>query len=126
MRFELPGADNPDYLNNSWIGVYQEIRMYSGNKYQIEIDIDRVVPDSIQYPTILNIYAYKPGSAKSPPVWLGSVDYKFNQSGLHIYSQKINPSETATYEIVVRVFGWGNEGKAFSVNVDNIKVLRIK
>jgi hypothetical protein len=126
VRLELPGSDNPEYLNNTWIGIYQELVMYAGNMYQINAEIDRVVPDSTQYPTILNIYAYKPGSANSAPVWLGSVDYKFNKQDHHFYSQQIRSAETATYYVVIRVFGWGNGGNPFIVKAGNIQVKRIE
>lgn len=125
MHMELPCSEDHLYLNSTWTGLFQELILYTGNVYQIEAEVERLVPDSTKYPTIINIYAYKPGSPDSPPVWLGSVDYKFNRSDRHIYSRRIKPTETAVYQIVFRLFGWGNEGKPVMVNVDNIKVVRI-
>ncbi|QLE02459.1 hypothetical protein HX109_13160 [Galbibacter sp. BG1] len=126
MRLELPGASNNTYLNETWIGAYQEVTLYAGNKYVLEANIDRVVPDALQYETIVNLYALKPETPNSPRAWLGDVDYKFNKSENHFYSQVISPTETTTYNITARVFGWANEGNPVSVNFDNIKVKRIE
>ncbi|PQB07693.1 hypothetical protein BST83_11390 [Polaribacter filamentus] len=126
LRFELPAASDSDYLNNTWAGVYQNLKLYAGNNYQLKVMIDRVVPDSTQYPTIVNIYAYKPKSDLSDSRWLGSVDYKFNKAEPHLYSKRLTPLETADYHIVLRIFGWGNNGNPFKLNIDNIKVERIE
>ena len=124
LLLELPQASNNTLLNNTWTGVYQSVKLYAGNTYIISAEIDRLVPDKTQYPTIINIFAYKPEENSRKEAWLGSVDYKFNKSEKHIYSQEITPSVTTNYLITARVFGWGNEGRPLKVKVDNISLIR--
>jgi hypothetical protein len=126
LRMELPGSGNPEYLNNTWTGICQDIKLYAGNKYRIEVDLNRIIPDLTQYETIVNIYALNPGTSEVTPLWLGSVDYKFNRSGWHTYSKCIKPTQTGDYSITLRLFGWGNEGNPVKLDVDNIEVKLMK
>ncbi|MCM8531281.1 MAG: hypothetical protein NE330_08995 [Lentisphaeraceae bacterium] len=124
LHLELPSASSNTKLNNTWSGYFQTVKLYAGNTYILSASVDRVIPQNKQYPTILNMFAYKPKTDLSAESWLGSVDYKFNRSDKHQYSQEISPTETTEYMITVRVFGWGNEGRPFVVNVDNITLKR--
>lgn len=124
LQLELPSAPNNTLLNNTWTGVYQTIKLYAGNTYTLSAEIDRLIPDKTQYPTIINIFAYKPEENGRKEAWLGSVDYKFNKAEKHTYAQEITPSVTTDYLITVRVFGWGNEGRSLKVSVDNIRLFR--
>mgnify|MGYP001792638541 FL=1 len=126
VRLELPGAASTTFLNNTWTGIYQEVTLYAGNEYQLEANMERIVPDGTQYETIVNLYAYKPTTDTSDEAWLGSIDYKFNRAGNHLYRQTLTPTETAIYYITARVFGWGNDGKPIGVNLDNIRVKRVR
>lgn len=126
MRLTLPGARGNTLLNNTWTGVYQKVTLYAGNTYEISAMVDRVVPDARQYPTIVNVYAYKPATQAGPEAWVGSVDYKFNRADRHRYSQTITPTETTAYQITTRVFGWGNDGRPVKVDLDDIQVTRVK
>ena len=44
LELELPGSDDPDSLNDTWIGLYQPVKLYSGNTYTISAKIARLVP----------------------------------------------------------------------------------
>ncbi len=124
MRLELPAAGSPTYLNNTWTGVYQTITLYAGNTYTISMRVDRVLPAATEYDTILNFYVYKPATSSSGQSWLGAVDYKFNRADEHVITRTVTPTETTTYHVTARVFGWGNDGRAFKVNVDDIQLER--
>ena len=125
MRLELPAAASTTYLNNTWTGVYQTITLYAGNAYTISIRLDRILPAATEYDTIFNFYVYKPATSGSGQAWLGAVDYKFNRADEHVYTRTISPTETTTYHVTARVFGWGNDGRAFKVNVDDIELKRV-
>ena len=109
LELELPGSDDPDLLNNTWIGLYQPVKLYSGNTYTISAKVARLVPSRIQYPTIVNLYAVKPKAPGKLTAWLGSVDYKFNRSDKHVYCQQFTPLVTGEYHVTIRVFGWGEQ-----------------
>jgi hypothetical protein len=126
MRLELPGASNNTFLNNTWTGVYQSVTLYQGNTYQISANVDRITPNGVQYPTIVNLYAYKPATNQSGEAWVGSVDYKFNRADDHLYSKTISPTETTTYHITARVFGWGQDGRPVGIDLDDIEVTRVE
>ena len=122
MQLSLPGSGNPDYLNETFTGVYQTVRLYAGNTYELSANIDRVTPadDSIQ--TILNLYAHLPGDQ---PVWLGDVDYAFSRTDNHYYAQSFYVTRTGDYQITARNFGWAQNGTASTVLVDNLKLFRV-
>ncbi|MCM8537046.1 MAG: hypothetical protein NE334_13995 [Lentisphaeraceae bacterium] len=124
LHLELPSAPSNTKLNNTWSGYFQTVKLYAGNTYVLSASVNRIIPKNKQYPTILNMFAYKPKTALAEESWLGSVDYKFNRADKHQYSQEITPTETTDYMITVRVFGWGNEGRPFIVNVDNVSLKR--
>ncbi|GAL73404.1 hypothetical protein [Jejuia pallidilutea] len=115
VQLELPGAPNSTDLNYTWTGIYQNVKLYAGNTYQLQARIDRVVPSGTDYYTILNFYAYKPPTT-TPKAWLGSIDYRFNIAELHDYSEMITPTETTMYHISTRVFGWGNDGNPVTIS----------
>ena len=73
LELKLPGSDDPDFLNDTWIGLYQPVKLYSGNTYTISSQIERLVPGRDQYPTIVNLYAVKPETQGESAHWLGSV-----------------------------------------------------
>ena len=139
LRLELPGTDIPDYLNNTWAGVYQTVKLYEGVTYELSADFDRDVPLNYQTRTIINVFAYRPktysdtGELILDEEWIGPVDYDFdcNQpgdtciQGNHRKTFKITPTKTADYRITFRAFGWGNNGVPIKVELDNID-LRVK
>lgn len=124
LQLDLPESDDPDFLNDTWIGLYQPVKLYSGNTYTISARIARVIPDTDQYPTIVNLYAVKPESEGQSAQWLGSVDYKFNRSDAHVYSQQFTPLVTGKYHLTLRVFGWGNRGRPLTVQIDDVVLRR--
>lgn len=124
LELELPGSEDPDYLNDTWLGLYQPVKLYAGNTYTISAKIERSIPERSQYPTIVNLYAMKPENHGEPAHWLGSVDYKFNRNDLHVYSQQFTPLVTGEYRVTIRVFGWGNKGRPLKVKLDNIDLRR--
>ena len=119
---ELPEAADNTLLNDTSIGVFQRVKLYAGNTYVLGAEIDRILPRGTEYPTIVNLFAYRPGGEGGEEAWLGSVDYKFNKSEKHLYSQRFTTSVTTDYLITVRVFGWGNEGRPLNVRLDNISL----
>lgn len=126
LRLSLPKAASTTLLNQTWTGVYQQVTLYAGNQYELAATVDRVVPQGTEYPTIVNMFAYKPATQQSDEAWLGSVDYKFNRAEPHPYSQVISVTETTNYIITARVFGWGNDGHPLTVDLDNITLKRVK
>ena len=100
----------------------QNVKLYAGNTYELSAEMDRILPEGEEYKTIVNLYAYRPAREGVEESWLGSVDYKFNKSERHTYRQQFIPSVTAEYQITIRVFGWGNEGRPLKVLIDNVSL----
>ena len=139
LRLELPGSNNPDYLNNTWAGVYQTVTLYQGVTYELSADFDRDVAPGNQTRTIMNVFAYRPqvfsnsGELLLDEEWIGPVDYEFdcNEPGnscindSHRQTFNITPTATADYRITFRVFGWANNGMPVKVDIDNV-VLEVK
>lgn len=124
LHLELPSAHNNTYLNKTWTGIYQTVRLYAGNTYEISAIFDRILPDDDDIYSIVNVYAYKPPT-ETRQEQLGSIDYKFWRLDRHTYKTTIIPRETTDYDITFRVFGWGNEGRAIQVDIDDIQLKRI-
>ena len=134
LRLELPGTDIPDYLNNTWAGVYQTVKLYEGVTYELSADFDRDVPLNDQTRTIINVYAYRPpifsdtGELILDEEWIGPIDYDFDCSqpgdtcinDNHCKTFTFTPTETAEYIITFRVFGWANNGVPVKVDIDNV------
>ena len=139
LRLELPGTNIPDYLNNTWAGVYQTVKLYKGVTYELSADFDRDVPLNNQTRSVANVFAYKPktfsdtGELLFDEEWIGPIDYDFNcnkpgntcRNGNHRKTFTFTPTETTDYIINFRVFGWGNNGVPVKVNIDNVD-LRVK
>ncbi len=139
LRLELPGTNIPDYLNNTWAGVYQTKKLYQGVTYELSADFDRDIPINSQTRSLMNVFAYRPkvfsdsGELLLDEEWIGPVDYDFdcNQpgntcvNGKHRKTFKLTPTATADYRITFRVFGWANNGVPVKVDIDNVD-LRIK
>ena len=66
----------------------------------------------------------KPETQGASAHWLGSVDYKFNRSDSHVYSQQFTPLVTGEYHVTIRVFGWGNNGRPLKVQFDDVVLRR--
>ncbi|MGL5819894.1 MAG: carbohydrate binding domain-containing protein [Phycicoccus sp.] len=120
VRLTLPGSSNPNLLNNTWTGVRQPVRLNAGVTYEYCADIDRVKP-SDHRATILNMYAFKDVTS-TPRSWVGSIDYKFADPEPHRHCQRFVAPETATYEMTLRDFGWGQAGLANEVLIDNVSL----
>lgn len=122
LRLELPKAqNNQSELNNTSTGVFQNVNLVEGQKYNLSANFQRMGLDKFadKEDSIVQFMAFRERE-NGENLFLGPIDVILNDDRSISKNFDIIAPDSGNYTILVRLAGWANQGNGITVEVDNV------